>query len=265
MTEQPSTIVVACNDDRVLHQNLLRSPSVRDGRYQLILKRGYASAALAYNSALDDARDDLVIFVHQDIYLPVRWFSDLQRAIDHLKRQQLPWGVLGCFGSRAGAAGGLGRVYTRGMGQHGRRLDGPTPVETLDEIVLVIRRSSGLRFDEQLPHYHLYGPDLCLAARERGLPSYAFQGYCIHNTQQLLALPPQYYDCYWYVRRKWAHRLPIYTSCMTISALNVELYRKRFDEARQRWFPSPLLPARRVDDPTVFAMECVPPALPGDR
>jgi hypothetical protein len=247
------TVAVAANDDAVLHQNLLRSPELASGEtHQLLVRRGYPSAARAYNSALDEADHDIVVFVHQDVYLPAGWFAGLEQAVAAIEAGGVRWGVLGCFGSRPDAFGGVGEVYTRGLGRHGRALLRPEVIETLDEILLVVRRSSGLRFDPALPHYHLYGTDICLEARTRGLATLAFQGFLVHNTNQLLALPPEFYACYRYVRRKWRTSLPIATACLTISRFNGALIRKRLAEARH-WLRSRQgVGLSRVPDPRVF-------------
>jgi hypothetical protein len=88
-----------------------------------------------------------------------------------------------------------------------------------------------------------------MAAKSRGMTNYAFQGFCVHNTNQLLILPKEFYECYRYMRSKWVHYLPIHTSCMKISFLNEELYRKRLVEAKQRLLGMRTKAAKRVDDP----------------
>jgi hypothetical protein len=257
VSDSAFTIAAAVNNDDVLRQNLMLSPEMADGaRHQLLLLRGFDSASIAYNDALQRAIHDIVVFVHQDMYLPAAWFSELARSLHHLDRIGANWGVLGCYGVRKGTAEGIGRIYTRGLGRHGRRIAHPEEVDTLDEIALVLRRSSGLRFDPALPHFHLYGPDICLTARAKGLVNYAFQGYCVHNTNQLLMLPQEYYACYRYMRRKWAHDLPIYTSCMKISFFNEQVYHRRFYETRLRLTGAASRAAKRVDDPRVFGNEC---------
>ena len=153
----------------------------------------------------------------------------MERALSYLENKRKNWGILGCFGSRKFAEGGLGRVYTTGLGFHGRVLDEPEPVETLDEIILIIKKSSGLRFDIALPHYHLYGADICMSAKEKGMTNYAIQGFCVHNTNQLLILPKEFYDCYRYIKRKWKKYLPIYASCMKITSFNEKLYLKKIE------------------------------------
>ncbi|MPZ20441.1 MAG: hypothetical protein GEV06_21385 [Luteitalea sp.] len=256
MSDETFTITVSVNHEEVLQQNLLLSPGLLNGgRNQLVIKRRFPSASLAYNSAIEEAENDIVIFVHQDVYLPDTWFACLKSCLAFLEETQVSWGVLGCFGSRKGAEGGLGRVYTSGLGWHGRLVTRPEPVETLDEILLVIRKSSGLRFDPRLPHFHLYGTDICMKARERGLANYAFQGLCVHNTNQLLSLPREFYTCYRYIRSKWSRYLPIYASCMKISFLNGELCRKWIVEAGHQLLGTRRQAKTRVEDPRVFCYE----------
>lgn len=258
MSAEKFTLVAAVNDDRVLAQNLLRSPALSDmADWELITRRGYCSAAHAYNSALDEATHDVVIFVHQDIYLPGTWPGDLRRALAYLRGRRENWGVLGCFGSSRTMKGGLGKVYTNGLGLHGNVIDRPTGAETLDEIVLVVRKSSRLRFDERMPHFHLYGTDICLAARKQGLNCFAFQGFCVHNTNQLLELPNEFYACYRYIKRKWRHELPIYSSCIKVSRFDEDLMARWLKATADRALGHRRIPQRRVEDPTVFMPELV--------
>ena len=109
----------------------------------------------------------------------------------------------------------------------GRPFEHPAEVQTLDEIVLILRNSSGLRFDERLRHFHLYGTDICMAAEKQGLRCYAIPAFCIHNTEQLLTLPQEFYECYRQIKRKWREHLPIHTSCIRISRFDLELYTEK--------------------------------------
>jgi glycosyltransferase involved in cell wall biosynthesis len=247
------TIVAAVNNRKVLQQNLMSSPALTvDDTVEVLIKEGFASASLAYNHAIDEARGEIIVFVHQDVYLPRGWISQLRSAICYLEGRGQAWGVLGCFGSRFDAHGGLGQVFTTGMGLHGNKIREPQSVETLDEIVLVIRKSSGLRFDPALPHFHMYGTDICMIARERGLPSYAMPAFCVHNTNQLLELPPEYYACYRYVKRKWTKYVPIASACVSITRFNGELLKKRVLEFAARARSRGRTQSKRIDDPTAL-------------
>ncbi len=244
------TLVVAVNNREILESNLLRSPLLAKGHpHQLLIREGFRSAALAYNDALEEATHEVVVFLHQDIYLPDHWLGDLEQTLNALKAAGRPWGVIGCFGARAGAQGGLGSVYSTGWGIQGRKINEPAEVETLDEIVLVVCKSSGLRFDPLLPYYHMYGVDLCLTARSLGLPSYVMPTFCIHNTRQVLVLPPEFFSCYSYVKNKWPQYLPINSSCITISRFDAQVIRRRVEALLAPLRRKQATGAQRLEDP----------------
>src|SRR4030095_14975835 len=97
MSDEAFTIAVCVNNDDVLRKNLLLSPGLLNGgRNQLAIKRGFSSASLAYNSAIEEAENDNVIFIHQDVYLPATWFADLKRCLALLEAAGANWGVVGC-------------------------------------------------------------------------------------------------------------------------------------------------------------------------
>jgi hypothetical protein len=90
----------------------------------------------------------------------------------------------------------------------------PARVATLDELLLVVRRDAGQRFDPALG-FHLYGADLCLQARERGLAVVAIEALCRHNSRSV-GLPRAFYESAQALARKWSHRLPVATPCAII-------------------------------------------------
>jgi glycosyltransferase involved in cell wall biosynthesis len=244
------------NDRDVLRCNLFRSPNIQRAPVtQILLKENWPSAGRAYNAAIDEAVNDIIVFVHQDIFLPDGWLANLTRCLDVMTQGGIDWGVLGCFGVSAGAPRGVGRIYSTGWGRIGRYITGPEAVDTLDEIVLVLRKSSGLRFDDALPYFHLYGADLSLAARAMGKTSYAFPGYCVHNTNQLLTLPSEFYACYRYLKQKWSRFLPVQTSCIRISRFDGPLHLRRLQETYAAIRGKARRPVRRFSDPTPFAQD----------
>jgi hypothetical protein len=172
--------------------------------------------------------------VHQDIFLPAEWLSQLGRALACLERVDPNWGVLGCYGETLND-NGRGYLYSSGLGIMGRPFETPAAVQTLDEVVLIVRRSSGLRFDDQLPHFHLYGTDICLRAAAMGMHSYAICAFCMHNTQQSLILPKEFYDCCRHIRRIWKDSLPVRTTCIRLTRSNLPIYRRRAAELYLRY------------------------------
>ena len=85
---------------------------------------------------------------------------------------------------------------------------------TLDELLLVLPRGTPLRFDPELG-FHLYGADICMQSRERGLAVTALGALCYHNSRSS-GLPEPFYASAENFARKWAHCLPVATPCVII-------------------------------------------------
>ena len=224
------TFAVAANDHRVLEGNFLSSSCLTAGHpHQVIIQWNYQSAAAAYNDAIDRSNHDIVIFAHQDVFFGENWMLQLERSLAVLEDIDPAWGVLGCYGVTAEGRY-RGYLYSSCQAVHGGPFEQPIGVETLDEIVLVIRKNSGLRFDQQLPHFHLYGADICLTAASRGMRSYAICAPCIHNTQQNIVLPAEFYKCCGYLRRSKRQHLPIQTTCARLTRFGMPLLIRRLRE-----------------------------------
>lgn len=209
------TIISAVNNDQLLKSCLLASPDLRpDSAVDVIIQSGFDSAAVAYNSAMRRAKTDILIFAHQDVYLPEGWIPAVSKAIGTLTVQDPNWGVLGVYGIRNGGEGAGYLYYTDILGKD---FDGGVEVRTLDELLLIVRGSSGLSFDERLRGFHMYGPDICLEAGRRGMKNYVISAFCIHNSQEYRMMPLQFWKAYLFMRRKWAAQLPIKTSCTEIT------------------------------------------------
>ena len=162
------TFVNAVNNRRLFERNFLASPCLDQHQdCELLVQEGFGSAAKAYNDAIDRAMHDLIVFCHQDILLPQSWLCELQSALQELEREDPQWGVLGTYGvTQDGRA--WGRVYSSGLGVIGETPPRPVAVQTLDEIVLILRKSSGLRFDESLPHFIFTGLIFACARQRKG-------------------------------------------------------------------------------------------------
>jgi hypothetical protein len=212
------TLVVAANNESVLQNTLLRSPEV-DPTRQIVIMRGYSSAGAAYNSGLAKATSEIAVLAHQDVFFPAGWEMDLDRALQWLNRHDPEWGVLGVFGITAGhPEKSAGHCYSTGLQRVlGEPFHYPIRAQSLDELVLIVRCNGGLRFDENLPGFHLYGSDLCLQANKMGMNCYIIPAFCIHNSNGLRYLPIAYWKAYFYMRDKWRDVLPITTCCSLIS------------------------------------------------
>lgn len=242
------TFVAAVNNEDIFANNFMTSPCFRQPHpHQILVQRGFISASRAYNDAIKRSVNDLIVFAHQDIIFPASWLSGLERALLQMQSIDPRWGVLGCYGETLND-NGRGYVYAPGRGILGKALDQPALVQTLDEIVLIIRKSSGLHFDNDLPHFHFYGADICMAAAAEKMNSYAISALCIHNSQQNLVLPKEFYAGYKHLKRRWAQFLPIQTTCARITRFNRYMYQRRIREAYLRNIRKKEVGATRVED-----------------
>jgi hypothetical protein len=244
------TFAVAVNDREILRSNFMASQCFGgvDHPHEILIQEGFSSASAAYNDAIDKSQNDLIVFCHQDVLFPKAWLSQLHVALSSLTASDPRWGVLGCYGETL-HDNGRGHVYSPGRGILGRPAE-PAPVQTLDEIVLILRKSSGLRFDDRLPHYHFYGADICMEAASRGMRSYAISAFCIHNSQFNLVLPKEFYECYRYIKHKWRRSLPIQTTCVRVGRFDLGMYGRRVRELFVRSVIRRPVPVARVKNGT---------------
>ena len=199
----------AVNDHAVLAQCLSASPDIAAGALPLRIYEGYRSAAAAYNRALEENEAAVLLLAHQDVYLPAGYLARLQTALDELDHVAPDWGVAGVVGAdRAGSL--LGRIWSTGIGAIvGSDAALPARAATLDEMLLLVRSDTGLRFDEQLPGYHLYAADIIQIAEAAGHSSWVIDAPAVHHSRPVIHLGGGYKQAWYYLRRKWRDRLPI--------------------------------------------------------
>ena len=161
------TVIAAINDRRVSEQNLLRSSLLQANSVQFIPAEGFTTISRAYNYGLAKSTGDLLIFAHQDVYIPANWYQQLSTAINILDKACCSWGVLGVIGvNNNGLVKGCS--WSTGIGSEvGTPIGQPERAVSLDELILIVRKSSGLRFDDNLPGWHLYGTDMVQEALKR--------------------------------------------------------------------------------------------------
>lgn len=244
------TFVVTPSNVRIFERNFAASPCLTNmPQDRVILQEGYHSASLAYNDAIDKAKSDLMVFAHQDVYFPDGWLCDLSHALQMLERFDPNWGALGGWGvTNRGVQAGY--LYSTGLGVLGKPFTLPVPIDTLDEYFLILRKSSGLRFDPDLPNFNFYGTDICMSAREKRMRCYAISAFAIHNTSYGYAVGPSgFLEGYWYIRRRWKKFLPIQTSCIRVSRLNEDLLVRRLKRACSVILRKGLEVHPRLDDP----------------
>ncbi len=221
------SFIVAVNNTKIFLENAFVSSDLKENNEnEVILKRNFPSVGIAYNEAIAEAKNDLMVFMHQDIYLPDSWVKNLYKIIKFLESKHKRWGILGCYGiSKDGFE--VGHVYCNGLGRVLGYTQSPQLVQSLDEIILVFRKRSGLLFDAKLPYFHFYGTDICLEAEKKGLLNYAIGNFCVHNTVKIPHFPREFWRCVKYMRKKWKEKLPIKTTCITLYSQEWYMFFKR--------------------------------------
>lgn len=211
--DTPISFVVCSNDRDQLESNLRRSPCLDPGTpHELIVLREQPSAAAGYEQGREQATNDLVVFVHQDVYLPRGWDARFVEQFLEAERRFGPIGVAGVYGYAVdddGASTPVGRVIDR-QTLYDVATPLPAPVTGLDEIVLAFRRMSPVHFDPALG-FHLYGADLALQAATRGLGVVALDAPCFHNSL-FHALPTAFHDARRRLLAKWPDVRPLHAS-----------------------------------------------------
>lgn len=215
---QPLSFVVCESNQAVLQANLLSSPCLAAGSpHEVIVTRNCANAAEGLNRGLAAARNEVVICLHQDVWLPQAW------PVRFWEQYNLASALHG----KLGVAGVFGVSFNQGMVRRAGHVVNcdhmlweppplPALVDTLDEVLLAVRKDSGFRFDPSLG-FHFYGADICLATREACLPTVVLDALCFHNSAGTV-LPPDFAASQQVFARKWAARLPVATTCVTVTS-----------------------------------------------
>lgn len=221
------TLIAAINNNSVAEQNLFRSPLLQTNIVQFIPVEGSATAAQAYNHGITKATGDILVFAHQDVYIPSTWHQHLLNAITLLENRSPSWGVLGSVGvDNYNSVQGVS--WSTGLNREvATPVKRPEPAVSLDELILVVRKSSGLVFDDNLPGWHLYGTDIVQEAQKRGLGSYIIHAPVIHNSLPVVRFDAGFAKCYQYLQRKWACSLPIQTCCIRLTRFGWPFLKRR--------------------------------------
>ena len=118
----------------------------------------------------------------------------LERRLAETSAIDPDWALYGPFGVALDATH-VGPVWSSSLGAIvGRVPLAPTKVQSYDELMIILRRSSDLRFDETLPGWHLYGTDIVTFARSQGLYAYAGALPTLHNDAYHEALRSDFGD-----------------------------------------------------------------------
>jgi hypothetical protein len=247
-------VIAAVNDDAILSQNLARSSILTSGEVPLLTYRGCTSTAEAYNRGLDETEGqaDILIFAHQDVYVPDGWLSNFRSLEAELDRTDPDWAVLGLFGVTPENRR-VGHVWCTGHRRTlGSAFAAPIPTVAVDELLIILRRSSGLSFDPKLPGFHLYGTDIVQMAIAKGKGAYIVHLPVVHNSRPVRRLGRDYAQALAYMRQKWRSQLPLWTLVVPVTRSFWPLFKIRMRLIKQNIMRPPM-PADFPRDPSQLA------------
>lgn len=219
------TFVVPVGSSDVYEKCFLSSPLFeRRSDFQVLAQTGFATSGLAFNDAIEKATNDVIVFAHQDVMFPAMWAEQFLLKLAELESRGVLPGVVGCAGISS-AGEGAGHIY-----RHDREmfLQCPLParVETLDEMLIAFRKSSGLRFDPALPSFFGYAVDVCLQASSVGLQNFAMDVPCFHQAKNRKKMAKEFDSAWVYLLDKWRDVLPVRTLSGTLER-GVSYWRER--------------------------------------
>lgn len=252
MTER-IRLICPSNNAAILQANLARSPCL--DRLPLSVIEGASSATVAFNRGLDESDEEILVFLHHDVFLPRGWDSLLHTRLAQITARHPDWAVLGAFGVGLDHRG-YGPVWSSSLGAIiGAISPAPVAVQSIDELMIILRRDAGLRFDEELLGWHLTGTDIVTAARAAGRGAYVVPLPLVHNDGYKDDLDASFLDAYTYLRRKWASRLPLRSPILKISRSGWHYWRMRWQNRHSRAFRQNMA-IETARDPAELAALC---------
>lgn len=215
----PVSIVCVFNDPDVLESCLARSVTVGLGEapqteFLPVDNRNgeFASAGAALNHGARLARNEVVVFVHQDVVL--HSLPELERAA-HLLMSDTGIGILGAVGIDHRRRI-VGRARDRVV-QIGESAPQPRDVDSLDEVLFMIRRELVLRSpltEDPLLAWHAYGVEYSARVRRAGMRATAMDLEITHNS---LTINLDRLDvAHRRVGDEYPELLPLRTTCGTV-------------------------------------------------
>ena len=136
-------------------------------------QRGW-NAAQGLNHGIDSLAADWIVCVHQDVLFPQGFWKRFVAALEALAANVAVAGIVGCERS--------GRLRGHIVDPNGHCFwpTLPSDVLAVDEVIIAVRKASGLRFCADVPGFHCYGADLCFEADRRGLRVVAIDAPLVH-------------------------------------------------------------------------------------
>jgi hypothetical protein len=172
-TNMESISYITCTNNKdLLNKCLLRSLEL-EHEDELIVVESPESIALGYNCGIDKAKHKIKCFIHHDIIVS----NSTALRMNLMSYCTSNIGIVGVIGSTTDTTpwwegNGIGNVIDSRMGiiYFG---EGNGYCQHLDGIVLATAQE--VRFDEDIPGFHLYDQDICKQMTSKGLKNFCLK------------------------------------------------------------------------------------------
>ncbi len=207
----PVRFLVVSNNEETLGKCFTKGIGILPKNTTIYMNQDRKSLPAFFNhhiGKLGPDKDVWLAFCHQDFVLK----ENLEPILNGLDANS----VYGVIGVRASFTTLFGSILQTDDTAIGLPLTKPEPVQTLDEMCLIVHSSlfrKGLHFDDRFK-FHFYGADLCLQAYTRGFGVYALQTDCQHKSKDLTGdyKSDEFKASKKLFAQKWRHYLPIRTT-----------------------------------------------------
>ncbi len=224
------SIVCVYNNEELLNSCLLSSLKKQSSHYDLVLVKNtdntFSSAAEALNYGASLAKEDFLMFVHQDVtFLDPLVLENFQRYVMSLKHDS----VTGVAGVKDECGVMTSIIHGDPPKPAGPvEVNSPEKCQTLDEVLIALpkRLFGKLGFDSKTCNgWHLYGADLCLSASSLGYDSFVIPANIYHRSSGY-SMDKSYYKSLRKVIKKHKRLNFIYTTAgvWSTSRIKLELY-----------------------------------------
>jgi len=164
------------------------------------------TAPQALNIGIDKSTTNILITCHQDVIFPPNFTTTIMEKIHKYDG----FGIMGVAGIDKNDCGAGGIKSPDGRSFEVKEKE--SEVVTLDELCLIVRKDSKLRFDESLDGFHLYGVDICLQSLSLGMKNYAVDCEVVHLSKDgrnnIEDIRKNYLRIMTKLRDKWSHIFP---------------------------------------------------------
>jgi hypothetical protein len=192
-------------NNKELLEKCLLSEAFTTKEDELILLDGCPNQSAAYIEGERLAKNDTLVFVHQDLVISKKYRLDLSKRIDEISKLDPKWGVIGTVGfyidkdSNFIIIGHGESRYWKYSTQVGKL---PLKVDWLDNQIFV-KRKGVLAFDSNIPKFHGTVEDLCESARKERRGVWTINLYTKHHSIETNRLAEDVWECAHYLVRKW--------------------------------------------------------------